>query len=282
VYLAYVDESGDSGARGSLTFALSCVLIEDRQWSTPFDLLLEYRRLLKRRYGLPIRAEVKANFILGSRGPFSLLGLTEAARFKIYKRFLTIQAELHIKTFAVLIRKDRLPRPTDPRERAWAFLLQRLERFTFEAKTQVLILHDEGEEKSIRKYSRKARRFGNAGSRFGTGSLSRPFLSLIDDPVPRLSHQSYFIQLADLNAYAAFRRYYPPPARLVQIVPRRMWEFLATARLAEVNRLTGGPPGIVAWPRNKPPQPKSKGCNYRPTPNIRFGSVCVSTSIIFA
>ena len=49
---------------------------------------------------------------------------------------------------------------------------------------------------------------------------------LLDDPVSRNSTQSYFVQLADLAAYAAFRRHYPPPARPVQIVPKMMWSEL--------------------------------------------------------
>jgi len=77
---------------------------------------------------------------------------------------------------------------------------------------------------TVRKRARKARRAGTAGSAFGTGTLSRPFERLIDDPVPRNSQQSYFLQLADFNAYAAFRRLYPPPKRRVQICPEGMWD----------------------------------------------------------
>lgn len=80
----------------------------------------------------------------------------------------------------------------------------------------------------------------------GTGFLSRPFVRLIDDPVPRQSHQSYFVQLADLAAYAGFRRLHPAPARAVQIVPQLMWDELGGATLAAVNMYSGGPPGIVS------------------------------------
>jgi hypothetical protein len=68
---------------------------------------------------------------------------------------------------------------------------------------------------------------------------------LVDDPVQRRSHESYFVQLADLSAYAAFRNVYPPPARPVQIVPQGMWLELGPAAFPEVNKFSGGTPGIV-------------------------------------
>lgn len=97
----------------------------------------------------------------------------------------------------------------------------------------------------VRKLARKARRAGTAGSMFGTGLLRRPARDLLDDPVAKDSRQSYFLQLADLDAYAAFRRLYPPPARPVQIVPQGMWDQLATARYWQANMYSGDPPGIV-------------------------------------
>jgi hypothetical protein len=77
-----------------------------------------------------------------------------------------------------------------------------------------------------------------------------PFGNLLDDPVPRDSRQSYFLQLADLNAYAAFRRKYPPPPRPVQIVPHLMWDELGAARYTAVRntRRFGGPEAIVPGP----------------------------------
>ena len=114
--------------------------------------------------------------------------------------------------------------------------------------TEVLLVHDEGDALRVRGLARKARRAGSAGSAFGTGYLRRPAQRVIDDPVPRDSTQSYFLQMADLNAYAAFRHVVPPPQRRTQIVPQSMWDELGTARLLAVSQLAGGPPGIVKYP----------------------------------
>jgi mutator family transposase len=137
----------------------------------------------------------------------------------------------------------------DPRDVAWEYLLQRLERFTTLGGTQVRLIRDEGEGQLVRRLARKARRAGVAGTAFGTGYLRRPARLLVDDPVPRRSGDSFFTQMADLAAYAAFRRLYPPPERPVQIVPTEMWDEISDARNPDVNRVSGGPVrGIVSWP----------------------------------
>src|SRR5947208_11799544 len=106
------------------------------------------------------------------------------------------QAEQNLLTFAIVINKAELlqrGRDESPREVAWEFLLQRIERLTTTTRRPLILVHDEGEGAAVRKIARKARRAGSAGSAFGTGHLSRPARLLIDDPIPRDSRQSYFV-----------------------------------------------------------------------------------------
>ena len=254
MHLAYIDESGSDGpiSKGaSLTFTLGCVLIDAERWPDVFDDMIDYRRYLRDRFEIPVRAELKANFLLRNGGPLRPLHLSESARFAVYRGLMRLQAKLEVKAFAVVIRKnvmDSRGLTLNPRDTAWEYLIQRLERFTTKERTQVVIFHDEGEGGIVRTLTRKARRIGSAGSAFGTGSLKRPARLLLDDPVSRKSHESYFVQLADLNAYAAFRSYYPPPKRPINVVPQNMWDELGTARMGAVNQLAGGTPGIVVWP----------------------------------
>jgi hypothetical protein len=69
VYVAYVDESGDDGIRGSRSYALACVLVESSHWASTFDQLIAFRRFVRSRYGVPVRAELKANYLLRDGGP---------------------------------------------------------------------------------------------------------------------------------------------------------------------------------------------------------------------
>jgi hypothetical protein len=164
---------------------------------------------------------------------------------------MRLQNKLDLRVFSIVIRQDLVKQKglnVDVRDAAWGYLFQRLERFTTNRGKPVLVFHDEGEDAIVRSLMRKARRIGSAGSAFGTGTLKRPATLLVEDPIPRKSHESYFLQLTDIDAYAAFRKLYPPPPRPVQIVPQNMWDELGDARLAKANYLSGGPPGIVSWP----------------------------------
>lgn len=230
-------------------------MVDASVWTATFDELISYRRWVRDRFGIPVRAEIKANFLLRNGGPFRHNPLSERARYALYRSLLRLQPKLGLDAFAVVIDKEKASRKFSEARAAsdvaWEYLLQRLERRATKSspKLDVMVIHDEGDETSVRKRARKARRAGTAGSAFGTGMLKRPFTRLIDDPVPRSSHQSYFLQLADLNAYAAFRRLYPPPDRPVQIVPQTMWDELGSARFRPVRSLyRGGPVGIVPGP----------------------------------
>ena len=249
VYFAYVDESGDTGAAGSRTYALACVLVRAVDWADRFDRVIDFRRHLRTLFGLPVRAELKANYLLRNGGPLRPLGLSESARFAIYRQTMRLHPKLGFRTFAILVNKQNHPNRTAD-DLAWEYLLQRLERFSEKDKLgvrhRIMVVHDEGNALAVRALARKARRAGGAGSMFGTGYMSLPFGGLLDDPVPRDSKQSYFLQMADLAAYAAFRRHFPPPFRPVQIVPQSMWDELGKARHAEANKYSGGPPGIVS------------------------------------
>lgn len=254
MYLAYIDESGSTGdvaKGGSKSYTLGCVLVRASQWATVLDGLIGYRRHLRKQFGLLTRTEVKANHLLQNSGAFRDLALSERARFSLYRGMLRLCPKLDLSVFAIVIRKELLT-AGDPHDYAWTFLLQQLERLTTKQGLQVLIVHDEGNEMRVRALARLARREGVADSAFGTGHIKVPFRGLLDDPVSRRSHESLFLQLADLSAYAAFRRIFPPPARPVQIVPELMWEELGASMLSEANQRSGEPSrGIVAWPKPK-------------------------------
>jgi hypothetical protein len=252
MFLAYIDESGDKGAiasGGSKTYVLACTLVRASQWSDAFDKVISFRRFLKARFDLPVRAEVKANHLLRNGGPFRELALSEQARRAIYQMHMRLQAKIGLSTFAVVLNKSKLDPSIDPHERAWRFVLQRLERLATTNHDMILVIHDEGEPLAIRRFARYARRAGTAGSAYGTGGLRVPFKGLLDDPVSRDSRQSYFLQFADLAAFAAFRRHFPPPPGRYSIVPQMMWDHLGQARFADANKHAGGVPGIVFWPK---------------------------------
>lgn len=249
MYFAYFDESGDSGFDDSPTgtFTLSAVLIHDKNWLSALDQSIAFRRYLNKEFHLSPRAEIKASWIIHNKGPFRKTGLSYGARMKAYKAAMRFQRKAGVfSTFAIVLVKNRIiKRDRDIREIAWQYAIQRLERFGASKKDNIMILPDEGHGDLIRKKLRAMRRFSYAPSAFEDGtSLHRNAENIIEDPFEKKSGESYFVQLADLNAYAAFRRVFPGDNFGVDI-----WDELGSAIVSDVNRLSGGPPGIVVWPQ---------------------------------
>lgn len=251
MHLAYIDESGDPGPEGSLTYVLACILVRDSAWLETLDSLISFRRFLKSCFGLPVRAELKANDLVQRRGPFRSLPVGLDGRRDIYRQAMRLHQKLDTKVFAIVIEKARArARGHDPRVLCWEFLFQRLERFSSGEQSHLIAVHDEGETRLVRTLARMARRVGGAGSHFGTGRINRPARLLIEDPVPRRSNDSYFIQIADLCAYAAYRHIHPaaPGVPAATITPASLWLELGNAARTEVNQVKGGPLAIVHWP----------------------------------
>jgi hypothetical protein len=245
MYLCYMDESGDTGTSAGSptpTYTVCAVLVHETQWVTLFDDLIGFRRYLKNEFGLRMREEIKATQLVRGSGPWASLGLGDTLRKRIYRSLMRFQGKSGaVLTYAVVIDKAPLSSPEEVRQRAWRYAFQRVERTMNARSERVMLIPDSGQYHWIRKLAREMRRFSNVGSMLGTGTMARPLHRvLIDDPVERQSHESYFIQLADLNAYAAYRDTVP-----VSGFPTNMWNELGPSILYQANMYSGGTPGIV-------------------------------------
>lgn len=263
--IVYVDESGDPfgdpRVAGSPAYTLGVVVIRDHDWADAFDAVINMRRRLKSTFAIPVRSEIKASYLVRNGGVFGGLRLSPHQRRYIYRQHLQILAPVHARAFAVHVDKVRYAERGElshVRTDLWDGLFQRLsimhDRDDGSRKSPVLLVHDEGEELTIRKLARKARRFLTSGSAFGPTSLQLSERWLIDDPVSRQSHHSYFVQLADLVAYAAAKCVRPGGARARRICPDTMWQELGSACHAPANELVRRakpnlPSGIVIRPR---------------------------------
>ncbi len=267
---AYFDESGDTGFAGSPTnaFALSGLLVGDRDWLDALDHLIAFRRYLKENFHLRPRAELKATWLVHNIGAIRDSKLTYLSRLALYRAVMRFQRKTGVfRSFAVVIAKTLLIPPADVREFAWRFALQRLERYGTAVKENIHILPDEGHGDFITKKVRHIRRHSLVPSAFSSGVLERKAKNIVEDPSDRRSRSSYFIQLADLNAYAAFRRVFPGPN-----FGGDMWDELGDARLLEVGKVRGGPPGIVVWPWRSPQEKARLSAGGRsPTTDHRIG-----------
>lgn len=229
---AYIDESGDTGPTaggGSRTFTLGCLLIPMDQWTDRLDILVESRREIRKTYGVRATDEIKANYLLRGRGDLMRYKLGDGQRRDIYHRTLSATTTVASGAFAVVIDKEHPQYKGDAADRAWEYLFQRL-RIRSGTSHPIIVVHDDGDADRVRKQMRRFRRISWAP---GGQQVSAPLL--IEDPIPRDSKHSYFIQAADLAAYAAFRRFSPPGRNVGAVCNEMMWDTLAPVLHTEVN-----------------------------------------------
>jgi len=251
--MAYVDETGDTGnpatkQGASSCYVLGCVLIDLADWPAAFDELLSFRKGLRNTFRIPMRAELKANYLIRNGGALRNLGLTPSQRQYIYRENLRVLQRLPARAFAIVTDKGRMGVSGKACfDITWEMLLQRLERTCHYEDTSLMISHDEGENDAVRRWVRKARRHLTAGSAHGTGVLHNKADRILDDPIPRDSQHSYMIQLADLVAYAGWRSYMAPSRAVAQVVPQSTWNHVGPATHTAVNsvNLNGSVPGVV-------------------------------------
>lgn len=251
VLLAYIDETGNTGdpakAGATSCFGLGCVLVEVDKWRDIHDEVLDFRRRLRGKHDIRVRWELKANYLIRSSGPIRPLNLSPDQRRLVYRSHLRLLDSLEgVRAFSVVVDKcDRWTTKEACFDLAWTTLLERLERTSKYEKQPIMIIHDEGEDDRVRKAVRKARKFLPAGKHWGQGSFTHQADNFIEDAVPRSSTQSYFIQFADLVAYAGWRTYTPPSAGPARVCPSTMWDELGTSIHRDVNKIRGGKPGVV-------------------------------------
>ncbi len=254
MFIAYIDESGNTGEianGGTLSYTLGCITLNANDWPEANEAFLDFRRRLKQKYGIPIDAELKANYLLRGSGALRDLGLAPKERYVIYRAHLRMAAEMNMSAFAIFIDKRRRNlMGRDVFDLAWETLLQRLERKSHYEQSVFEIRHDDGEAQAVRQWARYARTHLTAGSRSGH-TLDVAMKRLVEDPIPCDSKDCLFIQLADMVAFAAFRHMIPPGENAPGVVcPVDMWEELGSARNGAVNMYSGGPSGIVnRWSR---------------------------------
>jgi hypothetical protein len=216
MYFLYVDESGDTGLAGSPTnyFCLSGLVFHELRWHETLEAVIDFRRKLKADYGLKLREEIHAAHYIHKPG--SLSRIAKSIRLRMLKEILEFQASLpDISILNVVVEKSSKTAADDIFEIAWTTLIQRFHN-TISYKNFAgpqnpddhgMLIVDQTDEVKLRNLSRKMRRYNPVPSMYGGSALAMPITTLVEDAVHRNSQHSYFIQLADVNAYFLFQKY---------------------------------------------------------------------------
>jgi hypothetical protein len=252
----YIDESFDDER-----FCLSAIGIRHTEWRECFGRVKEHRQLLKEDFGIFMRNELHSREFVNGRGRISDTIIGKHQRSRIFEGLLRLVATLP-KVMLINVCLETKGRK-DVQLDAWDRLTNRIERTMLEFEKRELplrgqllaevssilpdarralletrlnhyspvsvLIADQGREHEITRVLRKMSVFNPVPSMFGgwddgkkTKNIS--VRRIVEDPVFKKSHQSYFIQLADAVAYSLLKRETTPTAHVRKYGIHRMFE----------------------------------------------------------
>lgn len=222
MYLMYVDESGDSGlpSDGSPTryFCLSGLVVHELRWQDVLSALTLFRRWVRRRYNIQLEDELHHAEMVGKQKKLaaSITSLAKHQRLAVVRNHADELARIHDLSIVNIVVDKATGKITDKElvfRGAWYRLFQRFEntiqRHNFPGPSNPsdrgIVFPDRTDGERLRRYMNQMRvrnPIRIPGQTAGSFSYDdRPIQSLIEDPIVRDSHHSYFVQAADLCAF---------------------------------------------------------------------------------
>lgn len=206
--LLYYDESGDDGfpKYSSKLFVLTVNYIQDSLWRDAFNEVKDFRKWVYSEIGLPKSKEIHVKEFLLYKNPYRLLNIDDKKRIEVIYRYCECVAKLPIKVVNVVINKTIIRKETyQVLDNALTYSVQRVTNSIQNPNEKIIIISDEGRIPKMRKTTRRLQIFNPIPSRFSAGIVAqRPIDRLIEDPLPKESQHSYFIQISDLIAYLVY------------------------------------------------------------------------------
>jgi len=205
MYIVYIDDSKDLD--GQSLYCFSALAVEESAWRNAFETIRGYRRRLRESDGIYMYKEMHASEFVGGRGRISDRVVGKWRRSQIFREFLSVVSGIngvHLFNGA----RDR---------EDWLFerLITRIHRTMQAWESRAILIIDQGKEGEYTRLIRKMNVYNPIPSRYGvwldTGEATRniPISHIIEDPIFKESHRSYFIQAADFCAYALLRQEKP-------------------------------------------------------------------------
>lgn len=209
MYIAYFDESGDDGILNSSSefFILTSVYMHFHSWRNNFERIQVFRRRIKDSYGLPIKMEIKGKDLLLNKRPIRSFNLSQEKRMEILDELISFITTLSLSCINVIINKSKITGiEYNVLDSALNYNIQRIENDISNKgpEHRFLIISDEGRVGKMRETTRRIQKINWIPSKFSTSSYRKEIEKLIEDPLPKNSKDSYFIQIADLISWLVF------------------------------------------------------------------------------
>jgi hypothetical protein len=204
MHVIYIDDSGDN-----ILSVFSALAIPVQEWHKSFQQVRDFRRDLKKLFGIYVYKELHAWKFVSGRGKPSPQILTKSKRVSIFNQALGVVASLPGSRLfnAVFPRKNE--------EKAFEWMLNHINRTLTAWDSYGILISDEGKEPVYTRLVRRMYVYNPIPSQFGGWEESGrnwkniPLERIVEDPFFKDSAQSYFVQLADFCAYALLRRENP-------------------------------------------------------------------------
>ncbi|MEA1870641.1 MAG: DUF3800 domain-containing protein [Candidatus Bipolaricaulota bacterium] len=210
MWLAYYDESGDDGYPrfSSPLFTLSALYMHYTDWKANYEAIRDMRRRMKEQFGLPMKLEIHTKYLLLNKAPYKTLDLSDAERIAIVDACCELLASLRAQAINLCIVKPRIKSPTyKVLDTAVTYSVQRIENDLKpwdNPENQFMIITDSGRVGKMRKTTRRVQVFNPIPSKLAGSSYRREIQALIEDPLPKDSKESYYVQLSDVLAYIVY------------------------------------------------------------------------------
>ena len=243
--IAYIDESYDT-----TTFVMSALVIPTHSWRAAFTHLQSYRKYLKQRYGIFTSKEFHATDFVAGRGRIAPSPIPKGLRAQIFREYLQVHNALPGAAIISGCWSTVGSSQNEIHARAFARIQERLQRRCVELDSQILSIVDEGRAAELQKVARRSKIWNPVGSQFGAWEDGSAFKNipndrLIEDPVFKPSHQSYFLQSADFIAYALLKSEVPATPHVARYKLAEVYELLEPICVKRASRKDPRGLGIV-------------------------------------
>lgn len=199
-------------------FVLSGLVIHELRWNEYLEQIIEFRKRMRDSFGLLLREEIHSARMLNRPG--ELVRIKRNDRLSIVKYFINELAQMtDVSIINVVVDKAGKARNYDVLENAWRALVQRfsntISNRNFHGPANPdergMIVPDMSEVKKIRETIRRMRRYNPIRNqqRHGAGYRNILVSNMVEDPYFKDSEKSYFIQAADVVAFALYQSIAP-------------------------------------------------------------------------
>ncbi len=243
--IAYIDESYDTYA-----FVMSALIVPAHAWREGFNRLRDYRRHLKATYGIFTSKELHATEFVAGRGGIAPKVVPKGLRAFLFRQTIQVIASLPgVSVISGCWTKAGMSQ-NDCHAKAFSRIQERLQTRCSKRDGHMLMVVDEGKEDELRRIARRTKVWNPVKSAYGTWEDGSPYKNipnerLIEDPIFKPSHQSYFLQAADFIAFALLKGEVPPTRHIAKYGLTDVYEELDPILAKEASRRDPRALGIV-------------------------------------